>query len=73
MSRHDRRAKEKHLAGESGPASRRPRAKYGYADTPGWIMLVESGRGAIDEIGLLAALWIGIRSIGRWLGRLARR
>ncbi len=65
--------KEKRLSVLGTPVSRGRRARYGYADTPGWIVLVESGRGTFDAIGVLAALWVGLRSIARRVGGWGRR
>jgi hypothetical protein len=67
MGAHDRPVAPKRLL------PRRPRWRSAratgpeYADTPGWLLLVESGRGYIDAIGLIAALAIAIRAIRRRL------
>ncbi len=51
------------------PRRRGPRARWGYADTPRWILLVQSGTGGLAGLGILAGLWMGLRSFGRWLSR----
>jgi hypothetical protein len=67
MDGHDRPVIRKRLLVRprrlAGPPGKGP----AYADTPGWLLLVESGRGVIDMLGLLAAVWIAIRSVRRRL------